>query len=95
MSIMDNLHYGYRVLEGRSREKIAAVGKALLENVLNKIDFELRTNEKHTAAVLRDHMLRQATLFGSKEVKAFGLANFVVWMGENRTFPEASCKLAP
>ena len=90
MSIMDNLHHGYRVLEGRARGKIAAVGKALLENVLNKIGLEPRTDEKHTTAVLRDHMLWQAALFGSKEVKAFGLANFVVWMGGDSIHPDIS-----
>ena len=90
MSIMDNLHHGYQVTEGRAREKIAATGKTLLENVLNKIGLEPSTTEEHTTSVLRDHMLWQATLFGSHEVNAFGLANFDRLMNEGSVHPDIS-----
>ena len=88
MSIMDNLHHGYRVTEGSSREKIATMGKDLLENVLNRIGFEPRAAEAHTTSVLRDHMLWQAALFGSQAVNTFALALFERLMTEGSIHPD-------
>jgi tricorn protease interacting factor F2/3 len=75
-SISANLFHAYLVMGGSRREKIAAAGRSLFERVLSHIGLEPNPSEEHTTSMLRDQLMFQAVLFGSKDVEAFALEQF-------------------
>ena len=56
VSIADNLHHAYLVFEGEKRERVATLGRTLLERVLGRIGYEPAEGESHTTSVLRDQI---------------------------------------
>jgi len=76
ISISDNLHHAWLVMEGRKKEKISSVGRSLFERALINIGLEPRSDERHAISILRDHILWRAALFNSKMAEDFGAGRF-------------------
>ncbi len=76
MSIAGNLFHAYLVSGENKRAHIASVGRSLFESVLKDIGFEPLEDEKHTTSILRDQLLKHATLYGSSEIRDFALSKF-------------------
>jgi tricorn protease interacting factor F2/3 len=76
VSIAGNLFQAYQVFDGAKKEKIAAIGKVLIENILEKIGYSPSPEEPHTTAILRDQVLWQAVLYGSKQAIEFSVRQF-------------------
>jgi tricorn protease interacting factor F2/3 len=76
ISIRDNLLHAYLTLEGEEKERIASVGKSLLEAALSQIGYEPAPEEKHTTSILRDHILAHAVLYGSGRARDFATSLF-------------------
>jgi tricorn protease interacting factor F2/3 len=87
-SIAGNLFHAYLVVEGAGREKVASIGKSLLEGVLLNIGYEPRPDEKHTTSILRDQVIWHATLYGSENVSEFAIGKFETLMGGKRINPD-------
>ncbi len=75
-SIAANLFHAYLVVGGPVRERIRLEGKHFLEEVLGRLGYEPTPVEGHNVSILRDRVLWQAVLYGSREVEAFGLGAF-------------------
>jgi aminopeptidase N len=73
--IAGNLHHAYLVLEGQ-KEKIASMGRTPLESVLARVGYEPTRDERHSISNLRDQILWQCVLYGSKDVESFALKRF-------------------
>jgi len=76
ISIAGNLFHAYLVLEGTQRQKVASVGKSLLEKVLSRIGYEPDRDIKHTTSILRDHILVHAVIYGSEDATGFTRGKF-------------------
>ncbi len=87
-SIADNLLQAYLIVEGNTREKIAATGKWLLEKVLSDIGFEPTQDETHSISLLRDQIIRHAVLYGSENVSEFAIEKFSSLMKGNKIHPD-------
>ncbi|MBW1699509.1 MAG: M1 family metallopeptidase [Deltaproteobacteria bacterium] len=70
-SIAGNLYSAYLVAEEGLRQRIATVGKSLLENVLDRIGYEPTSDEPHACSVLRDRIIWHALVYGTKPMEAF------------------------
>jgi aminopeptidase N len=75
-SISGNLHHAYLVFGGERRKKIASAANLFLEQVFSEIGFSPKPQEKKALSVLRDQILFDAVLFGSKDVETFALDQF-------------------
>jgi aminopeptidase N len=67
ISMAANLHHAYVISGEGVRDKIALLGADLWENALNKIGYEPTDGDRHTTTVLREHLFRDAVLYGSKK----------------------------
>jgi len=88
MSIAGNLFQAYLVLEGTQRRRVASVGKPLLEKVVSNIGYEPHTGEKHTASILRDHIMVHAVMYGSEDVAGFACGKFSALMSGKHIHPD-------
>jgi aminopeptidase N len=86
-SIAANLHHAYLVVE-KKRERIASFGKSLFERILASIGFEPKPEEKHTTSILRDQMIYQAVLYGSRDASAFALGRFSSLIRGEKVHPD-------
>lgn len=75
-SIAGNLFHAYLVARDRGRERIGQKGKRFLEELLERLGYEPRQKEKRNVSVLRDRVLWQAVLYGSRKAATFGLDAF-------------------
>ena len=75
-SITGNLYHAYQVMEGEDRERIASLGRSLIEELLEKIGYEPTENERHTVSILRDQILWHAAVYGSNRALAFASDKF-------------------
>jgi tricorn protease interacting factor F2/3 len=87
-SIASNLHHAFLVLEGNGREKVASVGKALFERVLETIGYEPDSRDRHTISILRDQILWQAGLYGSIKAKEFCMSRFSQLLRNQQVHPD-------
>ena len=71
VSICANLSQAFLLLEEDGRRKVAAAGKELLENALNRVGCEPADNEPFTVSLMRDHILLPAVVFGSERIADF------------------------
>jgi tricorn protease interacting factor F2/3 len=71
-SIADHLHEADLVLAGEVRNRVAAAGKKLLEQALDRIGYTPSDSEPFTTTLLRDQILRHAMEFGSEAAAEFG-----------------------
>ena len=76
IAIAGNLHLCYLVMTGGQRDRVAAIGKKLLESVLHRIGFAPDDREANTARMLRDAVLFRAAMFGSDSASAWGKETF-------------------
>jgi len=83
VSIANNLLQAYLLLEEGGRRKVAAVGKAILENALNQAGFEPAANEPFTASLMRDQIILPAAMFGSASIADFAHQKFVALRTQN------------
>ena len=88
ISIAGNLFHAYLVMEGHEKERVAAMGRTLLEKVLGDMGYEPDTGEKHTMSVLRDQILFHAVLYGSKVAEEFALDRFSSLMEGDAVHPD-------
>ncbi len=88
ISIADNLLHAYLVTQGQIREKIRSTGRRILETVLAAIGLEPNPDERHTTSLLRDQIIYQAALYGSKEAEAFALDQFNSLAKEKMVHPD-------
>ncbi len=86
--IADNLFDAYLIMKGPKKQKIAATGKTLFENVLSEIGQEPRQGERHTISILRDRIMLPAVLFGSTDVREFALSGFSSLMKGKSIHPD-------
>jgi tricorn protease interacting factor F2/3 len=75
-SMTRNLFQAFLVMDGDRRERIAAVGRSLIEGVLQRIGFEPRAEEKWTLSLLRDRIIWPAVLYGSRNVEEWAVDQF-------------------
>ena len=79
-SLAGNLFSAYLIAPDEKRQRIAAVGKQLLDHTLSKIGFEPIPDEPFTISILRDQILYPAVLFGSTQAAEFATATFASLM---------------
>jgi tricorn protease interacting factor F2/3 len=77
-SITANLFQSFSILTGEKKKKVASVGRQLLQDALEKIGRQPRTDEIFTASLLRDQILLPAAVFGSEEVIEFAIKHFAI-----------------
>lgn len=75
--IADTLCHLWLVLED-GRRQICDAAIPRLESILDRIGYEARPDEAHTCALLRDQVLWQAALIGSKAAADFGRSQFAL-----------------
>jgi tricorn protease interacting factor F2/3 len=75
-SIASNLFQAYQVLDGAKKEKIAVIGKTLIERTLGIIGYNPSPEEPHTTSILRDQVIWQAVLYGSMQATEFAADQF-------------------
>jgi tricorn protease interacting factor F2/3 len=87
-SIAANLHHAFVVLMENSRQKVASVGRALFERVLESIGYEPGRQDKHTTSILRDQILREAAHYGSSRAEEFCMAQFARLLKDQKVHPD-------
>jgi tricorn protease interacting factor F2/3 len=75
--IADTLCHLWLVLED-GRRQICDAAIPRLESILDRIGYEASPDEAHTRAILRDQVLWQAALIGSKAAAGFGRSQFAL-----------------
>jgi aminopeptidase N len=88
ISISANLYQAYLILDGTRREMVGSVGKSLLEKVLSRIHYEPDPKEGNAISILRDHIMPQAVLYGSEDVRDFARDKFSVLMSGKGIHPD-------
>ncbi len=68
VSIAGNLFQAYLLLAEAGRQKVAATGKAVLENALNRAGIEPIEGEPFTVSLMRDQILFPAAVFGAESM---------------------------
>jgi aminopeptidase N len=86
-SIAANLHHAYLVVENK-REEVGSFGKSLFEKILAAIGYEPKPGERHTTSILRDQMIYQAVLYGSRDASAFALGRFSSLIHGEKVHPD-------
>ena len=89
-SIAANLHHAFIIREGESRRRIASVGRTLFEQVLQTMGYEPGPQDKHTASILRDRILWQATRYGSSAAETFCMTRFSHLLKDKKVHPDIS-----
>jgi ERAP1-like C-terminal domain len=84
-SIATNMHHAY-VITGN--EKIASLGAAHFEEVLDRIGYDPTEEDKHTTCILREQLLWNAVLYGSRKVRGFGESKFSSAMKGKKIHPD-------
>ena len=88
ISIADNLFQAYLIMEDAHKEEIVSTGKSFLEKTLFSIGYEPHPEESHTISILRDQIIVQATLYGSKEVEKFAREKFFSLLKGEKVHPD-------
>jgi len=76
ISISSNLFHAFLVMKDAEKEKIAGLGKSILENVLAKIGHDPDAGERHSTSILRDQIILQAVLYGAQAIQRVVLDKF-------------------
>ncbi len=75
-----NLYSAYLVVEEGRRQKISSLAKHRFENLLEKIGYDPVPDENHTTSLLRDQLIWDAVLYGSKPALDFAGRQFSALM---------------
>ncbi|MCX5883841.1 MAG: ERAP1-like C-terminal domain-containing protein, partial [Deltaproteobacteria bacterium] len=87
ISIADALCHLWLILEdGRGQISAAAIPR--LESILNRIGYEARPDEAYTREILRDQVLWQAALIGSRAAADFGRSQFALMKAGKDVSPD-------
>lgn len=86
--IAENLFHAYSVLREGDRQDVATFGRRFLEKVLSDFGCDPQASEKHTTAILRDQIIFQAVLYGSKDVERFALDRFASLLQNQTIHPD-------
>jgi aminopeptidase N len=84
-SIATNLHHAY-VITGD--EKIASLGAAHFEKVLERMGYDPAEKDRHTISVLREQLLWNAALYGSRKAAGFAESKFSAAMEGGKIHPD-------
>ncbi len=76
MSIASNLYHAHLVLQGPAREAVRDFARGLLEPALEAIGMVPEAGESQTRAILREQLLVQAAVYGSKRATEFATDAF-------------------
>ncbi len=79
-SMANNLYSAYLVMDESWRQKIASLAKSRFEDILENIGYEPVSDENHTTSHLRDQLIWDAVLYGSKPALDFAASQFAVLM---------------
>ena len=71
-----NLYSAYLVMKGNWRRKISSLAKPLFEGILEKIGYDPVPDENHTTSHLREQLIWDAVLYGSRSVLNFAEDRF-------------------
>lgn len=88
MSIADHLHLSSLVLPQDPAMAVKHFGRAFFDRALSRIGLEPLAGESHTTAILRDHLLFLAALFGSTEAAAFATGQFAALTAGGSVHPD-------
>jgi aminopeptidase N len=88
ISISANLYQAYLILDSTRREMVGSVGKSLLEKVLSRIHYEPDPKEHNAISILRDHIMPQAALYGSEDVRDFACGKFSILTAGKSIHPD-------
>ena len=88
VGINANLYQCYSVFEDHLQDRIAAVGKALLEKTLTRIEYDPQAEEPFTTSLLRDQIILPAALYGSEDTAEFGRQSFDALMRGEHVHPD-------
>ena len=78
-----NLYSAYLVMEDRWRREISSLAKSRFEEILEKIGYDPVPDENHTTSLLRDQLIWDAVLYGSKSALDFAGNQFAALMRGN------------
>jgi len=70
-SMAENLYSAYLVFDADRRQKICALARPRLEGILARIGYEPPPGEDHPTAMLRDQILWDAAVYGSRPALDF------------------------
>jgi len=87
-SMAENLYAAYLVLDADSRQKIAALAIPKFEGILAVIGHEPRPDEDHPTAMLRDQIIWDAALYGSRSTLDFVRGQFGALMAGGAIHPD-------
>jgi aminopeptidase N len=85
-NIASNLHHAYLVTDGK--ERVASVGRWILDKTLVRIGYEPGPTEPHSTSILRDQMIWHACLYGSNPVSEFALGRFGLMLKGEKVHPD-------
>ncbi len=78
--IASHLYSAYLVLEDSWRRRISSLAKSRFEDILERIGYDPVSDENHTTSLLRDQLLWDAVLYGSKPALDFAGNQFAALM---------------
>ena len=87
-SIAANLFAAYLVLEENQKEKIALLARSWFETLLSKIGYHPVEGETHTTAILREQLIWEEALYGSKKTLEFAGKKYSSLMKGNSIHPD-------
>jgi tricorn protease interacting factor F2/3 len=76
-----NLYSAYLVMEDSRRRRISSLAKPRYEDILENIGYDPVADENHTTSHLRDQLIWDAVLYGSKPALDFAGNQFAALMG--------------
>ena len=87
-SLAENLFSAYLVADADRRQKIASLATLKLEAVLARIGFEPARDEAHPISMLRDQIIWQAALYGSRPTLEFAHNQFRALINGDKVHPD-------
>jgi len=78
--IASNLFSAYLLMDENQQQKISSPEKPRFENILEKIGYDPVSDENHTTSLLRDQLIWDAVLYGSKSALDFAGNQFAALM---------------
>ena len=87
-SLAENLFAAYLVLDADRRQKITSLATHKLKAVLAHIGFEPARDEAHPISMLRDQIIWQAALYGSRPTLEFAHNQFRALMNGDTVHPD-------
>ena len=88
VSLSNNLHHAYLVMDAEMQAQIASLVRPWFEKVLTDIGYKPSPDEKHTTATLREQLLWHAALSGSEKAVSFAGEQYTDWLQGNPVHPD-------